>query len=669
MDGSGWKFVSVGRGKPLPLSLLMINAYNSMPMKANIKSLLAVMCLSLLAGCLAQRPAVDETKISPELRQAESLFQQGRYAEAIIAAIDLQRQEPLTPGLADLQGRIMARLAEQRRRDYALRDRPSQVRMAEDVARHRMVPETYLLRRQIAGEDEPMITEPSRMQESLDRPVTVHLSDVSLSEFIAQIGLAENVNIVADSGLSDRTFSIHAEDTPLSELLEYVERHLGVAFSVGRNIIWVTPSVSAAPGQPLETRMYRLRRGISGDETEAGDDNLDVIRAINRFVPQVPGADIMFNRKAHLLLVKNTLANLTMIENLIEALDVTPPQVLIEARFINAGVSDLRELGVDWILDSPITTSGKTVMRDGVPVSRDRTQIDATTPQPVIGFTPFETAGQGLNFTYSGILTDPAFRAVVHAMDKSGKTRTLSVPRVTTVNNREATIRIGKDVRYFEQYDVVEVLAGDPSEPYYVSRLLPTGSPQLEEVGIELVVTPSVGADMATITLKLNPEISSLVDWEYYETEARGTTGTTGTTGTVNDNDRPTEEELGRGMVKLPVFERSFIDTEVVVRSGETVVMGGLVKSSDQNVRESVPFISAIPLIGHFFRSERTQAVQENLIIFVTATLISDMGESLLPLHEVSDIVEPPEFVEPDDAAEDDVAPDMVEPDGENDDD
>ena len=62
------------------------------------------------------------------------------------------------------------------------------------------------------------------------------------------------------------------------------------------------------------------------------------------------------------------------------------------------------------------------------------------------------TEGQGLNLTYRGILTEPMFQAILHALDISGKGKTLSVPRVTTVNNNPAKLRNGEDLRYFEEF-------------------------------------------------------------------------------------------------------------------------------------------------------------------------------------------------------------------------
>jgi type II secretory pathway component GspD/PulD (secretin) len=202
---------------------------------------------------------------------------------------------------------------------------------------------------------------------------------------------------------------------------------------------------------------------------------------------------------------------------------------------------------------------------------------------------------------------------------------------VTTVNNRPATIRVGEDFRYFEEYDTEEILVGttDEGREIYTSRQVPVGSPTTEELGIQLDVTPSVGSDLHSVTLRLTPEIKDFVRWEYWEvaSDSRTTSSTTTTTGnttTTNGTDTST--------IKLPIFRVSRIETEVVVESGETVVMGGLITSSETRDEERVPLLSSIPIIGRLFRHDITEVTEQNLLIFVTATIISERGESLVPI-------------------------------------
>lgn len=600
-------------------------------MKMKTIAFFALLALLLPTGCMTPDVGRRTEPRSPTLARAEMLLDQGRHTAALIECVELARRDPLMPGLPELQAQIMAALTEERAQAAVLRSSMTARRLAVDAEQQKTVPDTYRLRRQVRGLTGPLRTTPSAMQQVLDRKVTVHLDGVTLSDFILAIGASENVNIIADDALSadenPPTLTLHAEDVPLSEILEYVSRNLGVKLYVGENILWVTPGTPGEPGTPMETRMYRLRKGLSSEELETGDGRIKIIEAIERFVPQEAGADRLFDRKSHVLIVRDIPRNLASIEDLIEALDVVPPQVLIEARFISAGATNLRELGIDWILNSPVAVTRRGALRNNQRVWDTHTQIDATEPDAIIGFAPFPQQAQGLNFSFQGILTDPMFRAVVHALETSGKAQTLSVPKVTTVNNRAATMRIGEDFRYFQEYDIQSVPSSvtDAGSQVYSSILVPVGMPQLEELGIQLDVTPSVGADLNSITLNILPEISEFVRYEHYEVGTR--TGTGGNNVSTNGN---------TGLVRLPIFRRSRIETELIVQSGETVVMGGLVTSSENRIERGVPILSSIPLIGRLFRHDELEIAQQNLLIFVTATIISERGETLIPVSDDS---------------------------------
>ncbi len=587
--------------------------------------------LVLLAGCAA--PPQEVFYEHPDVERAAALFDQERYADAIIACTEIHRRDPLTPGLPELQGRIMQRLAELRQRSVAARQEPSDALALADLDRQGILPDSYRQQRHVVGEAQPIASLPTEMQAILQRPVSIHLENVALSEIVAQIGASENVNIVADGALDDKAITIHVENTPLSEVLEYIGRNLGVTFAVGQNIIWVTPGSATAGKVPLVTRIYRLRKGLLKDEIEGASESLGIVQAVTRFVPEVEGADILFDKKAHAVLVKNSRENLKLIEDIIEALDIRPPQVLIEARFISTGVTDLRELGVDWVLNSSIGVGNKGVVVNGGVQQANRSQINQGAS---IQYAPFPGSAEGMNLTYEGILTDPAFRAVIHALETTGKSRTLSVPRVTTINNHEATIRIGEDFRYYEEYDLEEYDArvddNDGGNDIVTrTRLVPQGTPTLEELGYELVVTPSVGADLATINLRLIPQISQFLRWEYF---AQGSDNNDNNTDNTDGTDNPDNvvSDSESGIIKLPVFSRSLIDTEIQVRSGETVIMGGLIRSSTTKNRSGTPFLSWLPFIGQLFRHDNVDDTRNNLLIFVTATLISDEGEELIPL-------------------------------------
>lgn len=621
----------------------------------------------LLSGC-AHVPS--EHPVSPAalsesdtglavLQRAETLYHEGDFAAALIECVDIAHRDPMTPGLAEFRNRVMTALVEQRAKRAALRAETGRQAMSVETLEKRDLPDTYGMRKFVRGETAPLQTPAGAMDKALDTPVTMHLKAVELGTFVSALARDKNINIIADKAVGKgKAVDIDVDEVPLGEVLDYIARNMGVEFFIGKNVIWATEP--AKGHAPFETRVYRLRRGLqfhggdwagdgkgkqpgrlanlTNEATELSEGATYVEEIIKRFVPAVQGADLHFDRNTHVLIVRNTRANLALIEQIISVLDVSPPQVSIEARFIQTSVSDLRELGIDWILNGPLVTSSRYVMRDGALTRVPETQIDGGDvvhyepyssgeegPFPLGPQGPFAlrtedgnrpTANQGLNLTFHGILTDPEFQAVLHALDISGKGQTLSVPRVTTVNNNPAKLRNGEDLRYFDEFQAQAFhLRDELNKAYTVTVLIPRGKPVIEETGITLLAVPSVGADMRTINLMLMPTISRVERWTSYQDI------------TATDE----QSTIRQVVVKLPVVSRKEVQTKVIVESGETVVLGGLIDTVTQDTVHKVPFLGDVPLLGKLFQRRDVTQHNQNLLIFVTAKVISERGETLVP--------------------------------------
>lgn len=598
--------------------------------------------------------------VHPRLRRAAALMEAGNYQSALLDCVDVAQAHPDTPGLKAFQHRLMAAVQAREAAEVSERRRFDAQRMATEALQSETLPDRYGLQRPASPLPVDQISLESPMRERLQQPLTLQLQGVTLSSVIEALSGELDINLIADHDLAaDKRITIEARDVPLQEVLRYIARNLDVEFHLGDHVIWITRSDASMA--PMESRIYRLRRGMQMYGNEWGERDGDgrgpasdigmlthkatvpsiqktaIETIIEKMVPEHPGAVLHFDRGAHALFVRNTRENLELIESIVEALDVTPPQVLIEARFIEVTVGDLRELGVEWMLGSPWSLSTKGVMQDGVWTQADRMQVgDAS-----IGYTPFrtgeggphplgpqgpfgllsspETASQGLNLTVEGILTQPVFEAVLHALEISGKGRTLSMPRVTTMNNNPAKLRSGEDLRYFEEFQAQAFsLVDADNRKYTITALIPKGTPSIEELGITLVAVPSVGADRQGITLLLNPSISSLDGFVSYQ----------------DDSISPVPEDsaalIRQVVVKLPVFTRQEVATKLTVQSGDTVVMGGLIRSVEQETVHKVPVLGDLPLLGSLFRRTGVTEHRKNLLIFVTATVISDRGESLV---------------------------------------
>lgn len=604
-------------------------------MKTGWKCRLTLICVAGLAaaGCLSSRLEkiqADAAVSNPALAAIEQLFVAQRYSDALIKCNDLARADPYMPGLAELRRRVVDAYLAERAGLAQIRAEPAMAALAVDVAEHQHVPETYGLKLRIEGEEAPLLTESSSMEKVLDLPVTLHFTNLPLPALVSAIGAAANVNIIVDSDLggdaASKTLAVDADDVPLSEILHYVSRNLGVAFYAGQNIIWVTKQTSQPELVPMETRIYRLRKGLSLDQDGVNAEN-NIIKAIEMFVPMGggDGSAVLLDRDTHTLIVKNTREQLKKVEQIIDELDRTPPQVLIEARFISADVNDLRELGIDWEIGS-IPVTKRAVLADGKRVEKTRTQLGGG---EVVNFQDFPNQSEGLNLTYQGVLTAPKFEAVLHALESSQKTKTLSVPRITAVNNSPANIHVGETFLYWTEFEPITVQSyeDDSGRIHTEDRMAPVGSPQEKPLGITLDVTPTVGHDLKTITLSLQPRIDQFVRYEEQMVAAtpQAAWNDVRAGGAQATNDF--------ALLRLPIFREQRMETKVIVQSGETVVLGGLITTVEGTKIDKVPILGSLPIIGHLFRHESKDELSQNLLVFVTATIISQRGEHLVPVR------------------------------------
>jgi len=576
--------------------------------------------LLMLSGCQTGQSGSKEVVYADSLARANELFQQGRLTDALIACVEIQHYHPHAPGLAQLQSEIMTAISDRRAASLEVRREDSITRAMQESNEAALLPDTFGVRRYIQGNDSTHVRAKGPMAKTLEMELSLHFDAVSLADIVTYLGEEQQLNIIADPTLETPPVTIHAENLTLGELFDYLSRNMNIAFHLGTGVIWVTAAEETRSTTPLFTRIYRLRHGVPTQYlTEDGvdDSSLVLIDAIERFVPVPEGGDLLFDSNSQILLVKNSEANLSMVDRLVEAMDITQPQVLIEARFISTDVSDLRELGVDWLFTSPVVTS-----REG---GDARTQLNGGA---AVDFGDSLNDGEGFTGTFTGILTDPQFRAVLHALEINSDARTLSAPKVIAVNNRPAYIRIGRDIAYVSDVDIERETFGTGEDR---DELL-IRDPEVEtlETGYELRTTPSVGLNRRDINLRLRPEITELIRFREFTQQVIDTNETDNID---DDTDLDLASRLPFGGIEFPEVSRSLIETEVVVQSGETVVMGGLMRQREQEDIRGVPIISSLPLIGKLFQRSSVSMEQENLLIFVTATLISKRGEDLVPLQ------------------------------------
>src|SRR5438874_7743706 len=220
--------------------------------------------------------------------------------------------------------------------------------------------------------------------------------------------------------------------------------------------------------------------------------------------------------------------------------------------------------------------------------------------------------GLGISQTFTNVLGAADFSATISALEQSGESQTLSEPRLTVLNNRPATISDGKVQYYYEQYAVKSTV----QQYYTASSFVPSGKPTKITAGAELNVMASISGDGKSILLALNPRVNTDVQLVRYATLTDFQGGISNLTSTFDIN--------------LPQYRTQELMTRVVVKSGETVAMGGVLERQRSTMVESVPVLGDIPIIGALFRRRTEVDTPRYLLVFVTATIVKDTGEYLV---------------------------------------
>jgi general secretion pathway protein D len=456
------------------------------------------------------------------------------------------------------------------------------------------------------------------------------------------------------SGSSLPTITLNLRRISLLDAIKYITEVARLKFRLEENAVIITPE-GVVSGRVI-TRMYPVQPSIIDvvvDKNEAQDrtgefvemgSNKSAIRKtdVKDFfektgVPFPQGTSITYNPTISQLIVANTPENLEVFERILSRLNVIPYQVEIEARFVEITQDDLEELGFQWIL----TDNWEIAQKQGVGGVAGQQALIANADSD--GFTkglrffnqigssgstePISTAlatdGQtplGGILSFASVLTNPEVKVIIQALSQHGGTDLLSAPRVTTRSGVNAQIQVVREIIYPTEFEVSEptIAASTVSTGTGASGGLVTpptvtpGSFETRETGVILNVTPTVGPDGYTIDLTMVPEVAELVDWiQYGSTVSAG-----GQTFQYN--------------IPQPVFASRNVTTSIVIWDGQTVVMGGLIREDLVKVKDKVPLLGDIPLLGRLFRSEGEYSQKKNLLIFVTARLVDPAGK---PIH------------------------------------
>ena len=444
----------------------------------------------------------------------------------------------------------------------------------------------------------------------LQQPISLEFADVALGDVVDFIADAAGISLIPSPqlDLKGQLVSIKVKDLPLEQAIKYLAKSLSLSYRIEQDVVLLATR-EEFENQPMETRVFFLRSGFSPStlETSAVETSsllqMESMKdLISQTVPQPPDSKLVMDERIGALIVTNTGENLRLTEQLLSQVDATPVQILIEARVMELTNTDLEHLGVETVLTDTYDLTKLDDLRPNQAVPPGRTSGHAIAKGGGFKFPSLSREDEGVNLTLQSVLTAAKFEAVLHALEENKKSKTLSAPRVTTLNNKPAMIKVVDEFRYPTRYEVSLVQFdtngdGDFDDAGETEFVNVPQDIQKRDIGILLNVTPSVGKDLKTMTLVLAPEVSSFSQFR----------------------------DLGGG-VTVPEFTTSQLATSVVITDGETVVLGGLMKDTLSSTLTKVPFFGDLPLVGALFRQKEESVTRKNLVIFITARILAPRG-------------------------------------------
>lgn len=411
----------------------------------------------------------------------------------------------------------------------------------------------------------------------------------SLLQIIADV--AGTNMVVSDSVSGD--IAMRLQNVPWDQALDIILRSKGLGMRQQGNVMLVAPLQELAAREKAElesakqqTDLAPLRSEILQINYAKASDIAALVKSGDNSILSDRGR-LSIDDRTNTMIVLETREKLDELRMLIARLDIPVRQVLIESRIVIANDDYAKELGTRFGVSSVarngnnglITTSGSNAATDvttqsfinnnGFPVTlgaiNDRYNVNLPTQNP-------NPAGRiGLALLGADYLVD----LELSALQSEGRGEVISTPRVITANGKEASIEQGREI------------------PYQESASSGATSVSFKKAVLSLTVKPQI-----------TPDDRVVMDLSV-----------------TNDSQG---ENVSTGVGSAPAIDTRRLNTQVLIRSGETVVLGGVFQQENSSSQAKVPLLGDIPLIGALFRNDIKSSSKRELLIFVTPKVLQE---------------------------------------------
>jgi type IV pilus assembly protein PilQ len=408
----------------------------------------------------------------------------------------------------------------------------------------------------------------------IGRRISLDFQQADISNVLRLIAEVSGFNMVVGEGVKSKV-TMKLVSVPWDQALDMILKMNGLGKIRQSNILWIDSLANIARQQ--------------NEEAQAKDAKTKAEELVDRvfYIRNLQATELMTSLRQYLsprglmqmsqgtnaLIVRDTESRIGVMKQLVDGLDLEVPQVQIEARIVEADTSYTRSLGVQWGIQNVNNLGGGGVanFKSGVvgPYSRQISDFLVNLPA-----TPGLTSTPGVGFTI-GKLDGTLLDVRLSAGELLGLSKVISAPKVTTLDKREAKISQGESI------------------PYQTTSLQGTQT-TFVDANLELNVTPQ-------ITSRDPKEIGKQIMMKV----------------------RTTRNSVGaRSSPAGPSIQRKEATTQVIVRDGETMVIGGVFIDSQNNSVAGIPYLSRVPVLGWLFKSKTEAVSKSELLIFLTPSIL-----------------------------------------------
>lgn len=403
-------------------------------------------------------------------------------------------------------------------------------------------------------------------------------SETDISLALSTLARRASVNLIIGDGVIGKV-TVYLENVTPKDAIRLIAESKGYVFQEEKNVVKIRTAKDASENEPLEARVITLKYAKAED--------------ILKVLTDLKGArgKVQMDARSNALVISDTAPNLEKILPVVEALDSQTTQVMIEAKFIETQKNPKKDVGINWsgtLGSHPISLGGK-----GSEASEGAA---GSTTGPFTMGTGAGMVGSWLGSSMA-MLDVGEFKVVLSYLNTDKDTELLANPRVVTTDNGKARINIT------QQYPIPQFTFSEQTASFQLNGF------QYKDIGISLTVTPRINRDNF-VTLDVAPEVSDSSKSKTFASES--------------------------ATFDIPIVESRNITTTVLIKSGNTLAMGGLIREDNTESYTKVPLMGDIPLFGPLFRSKSLDRIKRNLLVFLTPTVLKSDVENPTGLEKYS---------------------------------